>query len=83
LQYKCGLRMTIKFKLQTNKPESENGYALIVLISEKQKRREREIGRFFKDNYDETNSTVKESHTDFKILAPRMLQMKLHLYQNM
>jgi len=56
---------------------------VIVLISEKQKRREREIGKSFKDDYDEINSTVKESHPDFEILAPRMLQMKLHLYQNM
>jgi len=57
--------MTINFKLLTNKKEDEFGYAIVVLISHKQIRREREIGRSFEKDFDVVSGTVLESHPDY------------------
>lgn len=69
--------MTINIKLLTNKPADEYGHAIVVLVSHKQIRREREIGRAFEKNYDISSANVLENHPDYDILAPRILSIKL------
>lgn len=69
--------MTIKFKLLTNKKQDEFGFAIVVLISQGQVRREKEIGRSFEKDFDFTSGTVLESHPEYDILAPKILSYKL------
>lgn len=69
--------MTVNIKLLTNKSADENGYAIVVLVSHKQVRREREIGRAFEKFFDSKSGNVLESHPDYDLLAPKILSIKL------
>ena len=69
--------MTIKFVY--NKAKG----SVAVKISHLQQRKYKTLFSCDVDDWDDRTESVLESHPDFEILAPRMLQMKLHLYQNM
>lgn len=69
--------MTIGVKLLKNKESNSDGYAIVLRVSHKQVRREKEIGRAFEKDFDFQTGNVLESHPDFEVLAPKILNYKL------
>lgn len=70
--------MTINFFLLTSEVMNDEGFPLVVRVSHGGNVPiKRQIARAFPDDFSDDTKMVKESHPDFDILAPMMMDMKL------
>lgn len=69
--------MTINFKILDRKVPNEDGYMIVIIVSHKQIRREREIGRAFLTDWDVKTSSYLETHPEYDSLMPALLALKI------
>jgi hypothetical protein len=70
--------MKIEFKLITTRKENPEGFPLVIEIAHQNKRKQKTICLCKVNHFVEANKMISEKHPDYDILAPKIMELKLH-----
>lgn len=69
--------MKFSIVLMQSEPADNNGYPIYARVSDKQDRPKKMIGRSWPDDFSDEAGTVLDSHPDYDILGPKIINLKI------